>query len=107
MIWLSLVFNCIGLTAIAAAMESHRRRFPRTVRRFHPASSLVIGVVSQAIALALALSSLGVAAGIVLWAVGWAVCGLTLSLLLAFLPGARPPGYRASGTPPISISKIE
>lgn len=86
MIWFSLIFNYLGLATIAAAMESHRRAFPRVANRVRPAGLFIIGGVGQAIALAAALSSSEIAAGIVVWTVGWAACGLTLSLLLAVRP---------------------
>lgn len=90
MIWPSLVFNYLGLVAFAAALESHRRTFPRAASRIRPARLFALGGVSQAIALALALCTFQVSLGLVLWAVGWAVCGLILSLVLASRPGSWP-----------------
>lgn len=90
MIWFSLVFNYIGLTAIAAAMESHRRTFPRVANHFRPARLFAIGGISQAVALAVAVFTFKLVPGLVLWVIGWAACGLIVSLLLAFRPKLLP-----------------
>ncbi|HSI08961.1 MAG: hypothetical protein ACAH89_03970 [Rariglobus sp.] len=84
MIWLSLACNYLGLAAFAAALESHRRTFPRLSACIRPPGLFAIGGVLQAAALIAAFPSREVAAALVLCAVGWAVCGLILSLLLAF-----------------------